>query len=52
MANAAAYSLLAVLLFGMATASTCAVAGRVDGPVLLALAVGGVLDVALARPLV
>ncbi|OYQ30162.1 hypothetical protein CHU93_06860 [Sandarakinorhabdus cyanobacteriorum] len=52
MANAAASSLLSVLLFGVATASTYAMAGRVDGPVLLALAVGGVLGVALARPLV
>ncbi len=51
MANAAASSLLSVLVFGVATASTYAVAGRVDGPVLLALALGGVLGVALARPL-
>jgi uncharacterized membrane protein YfcA len=51
MANAAASSLLSVLLFGVATASTYAVAGRVDGPVLLALVLGGLIGVALARPL-
>ncbi len=51
MANAAASSLLSVLVFGVATSASYAVAGRVDGPALLALAVGGLAGVALARPL-
>ncbi|WP_235927775.1 sulfite exporter TauE/SafE family protein [Sandarakinorhabdus rubra] len=51
LANAAASSLLSVLVFGVATAGTYAVAGRVDGPALIAMIAGGAVGVALARPL-
>ncbi|WP_353217920.1 sulfite exporter TauE/SafE family protein [Sandarakinorhabdus sp.] len=49
MANAAASSLVSVLVFGVATASTYAAAGRIDGPVLIAMAAGGIVGVAAAR---
>ncbi len=51
LANAAASSLVSVLLFGLATAGTYAAAGRVDGPVLAAMAAGGLVGVLAARPL-
>lgn len=51
MANAAASSLVSVLVFGVATAATYAAAGRVDGLVLLAMLAGGIIGVAAARPL-
>lgn len=49
LANAAASSLLSVLVFGVATAGTYAVAGRVDGPALLAMIAGGLFGVLAAR---
>lgn len=51
LANAAASSLVSVLVFGVATASTYAVAGRVDGPALLAMVAGGMIGVLAAKPL-
>lgn len=51
-ANAAASSLVSVLVFGVATAGTYAVAGRIDGAVLAAMVAGGVVGVAVARPIV
>lgn len=51
LASAAASSLLSVLVFGIATAGTYAVAGRVDVPALLAMIAGGVIGVLIARPL-
>jgi uncharacterized membrane protein YfcA len=51
LASAAASSLLSVLVFGIATAGTYAVAGRVDLPALLAMIAGGAIGVAIARPL-
>jgi uncharacterized protein len=51
LASAAASSLLSVLVFGIATAGTYAVAGRVDLPALLAMIAGGVIGVLIARPL-
>lgn len=52
LANAAASSLVSVTVFGVATAGTYAVAGRVDLPSLLAMVAGGMVGVAIARPLV
>ena len=49
LANAAASSLVSVLVFGVATAGTYAAAGRVDGPALLAMVVGGLVGVLAAR---
>jgi hypothetical protein len=51
LANAAASSLVSVLVFGVATAGTYAAAGRVDGPVLLAMVAGGLIGVLAAKPL-
>jgi uncharacterized protein len=51
LANAAASSLVSVLVFGVATAGTYAVAGRVDGPALLAMVAGGLIGVLAAKPL-
>ena len=51
LASAAASSLLSVLVFGIATAATYALAGRVDVPALLAMIAGGAIGVAIARPL-
>ncbi len=51
LANAAASSLVSVVVFGVATAGTYAVAGRVDGPVLLAMVAGGIIGVLIAKPL-
>jgi uncharacterized membrane protein YfcA len=51
LANASASSLVSVLVFGVATASTYAMAGRVDGPVLAAMVAGGIIGVVAARPL-
>jgi len=51
LASAAASSLLSVLVFGIATAGTYAVAGRVDVPALLAMIAGGAIGVLIARPL-
>jgi uncharacterized membrane protein YfcA len=51
LANAAASSLVSVLVFGVATAGTYAMAGRVDGPALLAMVAGGIIGAALAKPL-
>lgn len=51
MANAAASSLVSVLVFGVATAGTYAAAGRVDGPALLAMIAGGLIGVLAARRL-
>ena len=51
LANAAASSLVSVLVFGVATAGTYAAAGRVDGPALLAMAIGGLFGVLAARRL-
>ncbi len=42
---------MSVLVFGVATASTYAVAGRVDGPALLAMVAGGMIGVLAAKPL-
>jgi uncharacterized membrane protein YfcA len=51
LANAAASSLVSVLVFGVATAGTYAMAGRVDGPALIAMVAGGLVGVLAARPL-
>jgi uncharacterized membrane protein YfcA len=51
LANAAASSLVSVMVFGVATAGTYAVAGRVDGPALLAMVAGGLIGVLAAKPL-
>lgn len=51
LASAAASSLLSVLVFGIATAGTYAVAGRVDVPALLAMIAGGAIGVLIAKPL-
>lgn len=51
LANAAASSLVSVLVFGAATAGTYAMAGRVDGPVLIAMVAGGAIGVLAAKPL-
>jgi uncharacterized membrane protein YfcA len=51
LANAAASSLVSVLVFGVATAATYAAAGRVDGPALIAMLAGGIIGVLVARPL-
>ena len=51
LANAAASSLVSVMVFGVATAGTYAVAGRVDGPALLAMVAGGIIGVLAAKPL-
>jgi len=47
----AASSLVSVMVFGVATAGTYAVAGRVDGPALLAMVAGGLIGVLAAKPL-
>jgi uncharacterized protein len=52
LANAAASSLVSVVVFGVATAGTYAAAGRVDVPALIAMVAGGIIGVAAARPLV
>jgi uncharacterized membrane protein YfcA len=49
--NAAASSLVSVLLFGLATSATYATAGRVDVPALLAMLAGGLIGVLAARRL-
>lgn len=46
LANAAASSLVSVTLFGAATSASYAASGLVDGPILLALVVGGAGGVA------
>ncbi len=51
LANAAASSLVSVLVFGVATAGTYAAAGRVDVPALIAMAAGGIIGVIAARSL-
>jgi uncharacterized membrane protein YfcA len=51
LANAAASSLVSVMVFGVATAGTYAVAGRVDGPARLAMVAGGLIGVLAAKPL-
>jgi uncharacterized membrane protein YfcA len=51
LANAAASPLVSVMVFGVATAGTYAVAGRVDGPALLAMVAGGLIGVLAAKPL-
>ncbi len=51
LANAAASSLVSVLVFGVATAATYAAAGRVDVPALLVMAAGGIIGVIAARTL-
>ncbi|WP_156256890.1 sulfite exporter TauE/SafE family protein, partial [Sandarakinorhabdus oryzae] len=51
LANAAASSLVSVLVFGVATAGTYAGAGRVDAPALLAMIAGGLIGVLAARRL-
>jgi uncharacterized membrane protein YfcA len=50
-ANAAASSLVSVLVFGLATAGTYAAAGRIDGAALAAMVAGGLVGVLAARPL-
>lgn len=49
LANAAASSLVSVLIFGLATAATYGAAGRVDTPALLAMLAGGLIGVLAAR---
>jgi len=51
LANAAASSLVSVLVFGVATAGTYAAAGRIDVPALIAMAAGGIIGVIAARRL-
>lgn len=51
LANAAASSLVSVALFGAATSASYAASGLVDGPILLALIVGGAGGVALGARL-
>lgn len=51
LANAAASSLVSVVLFGAATSASYASAGLVDGQVLLALVIGGGLGAIAGLPL-
>ena len=51
LANAAASSLVSVMLFGLATSATYAAAGRVYVPALLATLAGGLIGILAARRL-
>ena len=50
LANAAASSLVSVVLFGTATSASYAVSGMVDWPIFLALVLGGVLGAVAGMP--
>ncbi|MFX4820792.1 hypothetical protein ABTC22_18605, partial [Acinetobacter baumannii] len=50
LANAAASSLVSVVLFGSATSASYAVSGLVDWRVFAAMVAGGALGVLAARP--
>jgi hypothetical protein len=49
--NAAASSLVSVLIFGLATSATYAASGRIDLPALLAMVAGGIAGALAARRL-
>lgn len=51
LANAAASSLVSVVVFGAATSATYALSGRVDAPALIAMVAGGLIGVIAARKL-
>ncbi|MEI6486942.1 MAG: sulfite exporter TauE/SafE family protein [Sphingomonadales bacterium] len=51
LANAAASSLVSVVVFGAATSATYAASGQIDGPALLAMLAGGLIGVVAARRL-